>query len=433
MRRSSDSAPTVLTPDTLDWNERDYQSLRRDIGDSRENGKISLILSADSAQSLSQMSAACKKSGSGTSELPLVNGLTTRVDSRHLKSFLTTLPGGTTVNADRPLAKNPEHIFQEAPEVDTAVTPTSGGQLAGVSKLWDQGYKGKGQTVAVIDSGMFPHPDLKNRLTVWKDFSEDKPKPVDPFGHSTNVEGIIVGDGTKSGGKVMGVAPEANLASLRIGSVGDAIKALQWVIDNKDAQNITVVNLSLGDKATKPWAQDPWAQAVQKVIDAGIVVVAAAGNNGPISTPGILPDVITVGAVDSKGTGDPNDDVLAPFTGKGQIVDGVQKPDLLAPGVGIYGPLSPDSAIDKNSLPHIKKDYIALSGTSQAAPQVAGLCLLLRQARPDLTPAQIHQVLLKSAYHYSNIADVDQGAGLVQADKAMELALAMPRADVAQA
>ena len=434
---SSESGPQD-TMGAIKWNESEYQDLRKDARRAAEDGKIPLIISADNEAGVGPMADVCKQfvKSSDTTDLPLVNGMTTRVDSRQLKRFLTSLPDGSNVIVDLPLTQtggaNPNRIFQEAVGQTVSPSETSACRLPGLSKVHDMGYRGQGETMVLIDSGLFPHADFKGKVDGYVDLVENKTKWVDPYGHATKMAGIAVGDGSKSDQKIMGVAPEAHLFVIRIASVGDAIKALQLCVDNKDKHHLSAINLSLGDTATRPWGQDPWALAAQKAIDAGLDVVVAAGNNGAVATPGILPDAITVGAVDDKGTCDPSDDILASFSPKGQLVDGVQKPDLLAPGVGVWTTVSPASTLDRPELPHFKTGYIASSGTSEAAVDVTGLVLLLRQARPDLSPRQRHEILEKTAHHYANIADLDQGAGLPQADKAMEMALAMPKGGGAQ-
>ena len=363
-------------------------------------------------------------------DLPLLNGFSTTVKKSQLKKLIKDLPAEARINVDRPIQYQDPHksmaIMMDGPPV-TGPTETAAIRLPGLDKVWAQGYTGKGQTVAIIDSGIYPHPDLKDKVVGWVDIAEGKKKPLDPFGHGTHVAGVLAGSGVKSEGKVHGVAPDVNLVGVRITSVSEAIKALQWVMDNREKYNIGVVNMSLGDYAAKSYKDDPWAQATQKAIDMGLTVVVAAGNEGPnsktISTPGILPGVITVGAYDDKGTPEIKDDTVASFSSRGPTIDGLPKPDVLAPGVRVFGTLSPGSTMDNRDLPHVAKDYVAISGTSQATPMVAGLAAILKQANPKLTHADIQKIIIQSAI--KNLPDDvnAQGAGLVQADKALDLAL----------
>ncbi|MEW6278901.1 MAG: S8 family peptidase [Candidatus Eremiobacterota bacterium] len=364
-------------------------------------------------------------------QLPLVNGFIAEIEPEKLKDLRDRLPAEArvAVNArihfDKPLKVLPM-IAPDDSEARGNYSPT----LPGIQKVHEKGFTGKGQTIAVIDSGIHPHPDLKDRVVGWMDISNEKrPKMVDPYGHGTHVAGVAAGSGVKSAGKYQGIAPEANLVGVRITTVAEAIKALQWVIENKEKYGITVVNMSLGDFATKSYKDDPWAQATQKAIDAGLIVVVAAGNEGPqpstISTPGTTPDAITVGAYDDKATpDDPKDDTVAGFSSRGPTaVDHLQKPDILAPGVRVFGPLSPGSKLDVPELPHQGKDYFAMSGTSQATPMAAGLAALLKQANPKLTHHDIKKILVASADHNLPDDGNSQGAGLINAEKALDLAL----------
>ncbi len=307
-------------------------------------------------------------------------------------------------------------------QVDRPLGPTASVRLPGLEKVWKKGFTGEGQTVAVIDSGIFPHADLKGNVVAWLDLAGGKSKMHDNRGHGTHVAGIIAGDGRKSGGQVKGVAPEANLVGIRIGSIEDAIEAIDWVIAHKDEHGISVINLSLGETATRSAQDDPWCQAVQRAIDAGITVVVAAGNEGhqgkgSISTPGIAPQAITVGGVDDQGTVDPKDDVLYTGSSLGPTpFDHLEKPDVYAPAVCIYSTLSPGSQADLPSAPKAGKDYVAMMGTSMATPAVAGLVALLKQARPDLSPLAIKEILTRSVYRG------EQNLPIVQADAALQLA-----------
>ena len=307
-------------------------------------------------------------------------------------------------------------------KVERPVSETAAVRLPGLDKVWQQGFTGKGQTIAVIDSGIFPHADLKDRVVGWLDLANGKSKPADSWGHGTHVAGIAAGSGKKSGGQVKGVAPEANLVGVRISSVEQAIEGLDWVVAHKDEFHVGVVNISLGDTATQSAKSDPWCQAVQRAIDAGLTVVVAAGNEGErgiqsIATPGIAPNAITVGGVDDQGTSDPADDTPYRDGSKGPTpFDHLIKPDVVAPALCVYSTLSPGAGLDDLSKPHLGGDYIPMAGTSMATPAVAGLVALLKQARPDLSPADLKSILQQSVYHGQ------QNLPIVQADAALKLA-----------
>ncbi|MBQ7567490.1 S8 family peptidase, partial [bacterium] len=300
--------------------------------------------------------------------------------------------------------------------------------LVGIDKVWDQGFTGQGQTIAVIDSGIYPHPDLKDKIVGWVDIRDGMMSPCDDYGHGTHVAGIAAGTGVSSAGKHKGVAPDANVVGVRIASVSDAIKGIQWVIEHKDELHIGVINMSLGDFAARSYKDDPWAQAAEKAMEAGLVVCVAAGNDGPsefnISTPGIHPDVITVGALDDKGTMRRDDDTVASFSSRGPTsVDHLRKPDILAPGVNVYGPLAPGSVLDDPDAPHDGPNYFAISGTSMATPMVAGLAAVLLSANPKLTHQEIKEIIVRSADNYLPDEPNIQGAGVLNAERALELAL----------
>jgi len=410
-------------------------ALAEEIQDVVSGGKVPIILSAENRKALNKAKRALGEISRGILEdLPLVNGLSTWVGKNQLERLIQKLPEGAHLSVNYPLTyegpfTNHNFIFQEA-AADTSTegpSETSAVRLPGLDKLWEQGFTGKGQTIAIIDSGIFPHADLKDRIVGWMDFAEGKKKPADRYGHGTHVAGVAAGSGAKSQGAIKGVAPEANLVGVRIASIADAIKALHWVIENKDEHNITVVNMSLGDIPTKGWKNDPWAQATQQAIDAGLTVVVSAGNEGPnpgtVATPGILPTAITVGAVDDNATLDPKDDALTTFSSRGPTIDGLGKPDVVAPGKRIFSTLAPSSSFDVATFPKAAGGYFAISGTSQATPMVAGLVALLKQANPDLTQADLLAILKESAHNYPNLDRASVGSGLVQADRALELAM----------
>jgi serine protease AprX len=196
--------------------------------------------------------------------------------------------------------------------------------------------------------------------------------------------------------------------------------------------NLKVINMSLGEVARRGHKFDPWALAVEKATEAGLIVCVAAGNEGPnpgsISTPGIYPGAITVGAYDSKGTPERDDDTVWKNSSQGPTIDNLAKPDVLAPGVSIFGPLAPGAALDNAALPHRESDYFAISGTSQATPMIAGLASILLQANPNLDAEGIKTIMKKASgkapIHPASGKPAADGAGLVDANKALELALA---------
>jgi len=322
-----------------------------------------------------------------------------------IKSFSAELPA----KAIEALAKQDDvlHISYDG-RVEAVLDVAT--QVIGAPTYWTSSYTGKGVTVAVIDTGIYPHEDLvepTNRIIAFKDYINGYTQPYDDNGHGTHVAGIIAGNGSKSDGLYQGVAPEANLVGVKVlddtgtGSKSDVIAGIQWVVDNKDAYQIKVMNLSLGAPATESWKTDPLSLAAQAAWEAGVTVVAAAGNNGPkegtITTPGINPNIITVGAIDDNGTVDTADDIIASFSSRGPTIDGLEKPDVYAPGVNItslqadtnYKPKGKKSgsrgkskaaqanARGKPSKTTSLQPYFTMSGTSMATAVIAGKEALL--------------------------------------------------------
>ena len=412
-----------------------YTAFAQEAKEVISGGRVPIILSADNRSALSKVKKALGRLSKGVVEdLPLVNGVATWIGKNQVEKLFESLPKGAYVSVNHPLQNvgpftNQNFIFQEAAEDKSTAGPTETAavRLPGLDKVWARGFTGKGQNIAIIDSGIFPHPDLKDRIVGWVDFAEGKKKPTDKYGHGTHVAGLVAGSGLKSHGAIKGVAPDAGLVGVRIGSIADAIKALHWVIENKDELNISVVNMSLGDIASQGWKNDPWAQATQQAIEAGLTVVVSAGNEGPnpgtVATPGILPQAITVGAIDDGGTLDTGDDQLTRFSSRGPSFDGLGKPDIVAPGKRIFSTLAPSSSFDVPDFPKAAGGYFAISGTSQSTPLVAGLVALLKQANPNLSQADLLAILKESAHKYPNLDAAAVGAGLVQADKALDLAL----------
>ena len=278
----------------------------------------------------------------------------------------------------------------------------------------DKGYEGEGITIAVIDTGLSPHYDLmrpSNRIVGFKDFINNKDIPYDDNGHGTQVAGIIAGNGYSSRGKYVGVAPKSNILAIKAldenggGSSSKIIEAISYIIDTKDKYNTKIINLSIGTPANNTCDKDPLCRAVEKAVEAGLIVVVAAGNSGPergtILSPGTSRNAITVGAVDDKRTIDPSDDTIAPFSSRGPTLEGLTKPDLLAPGVSI------------NSLSNTKLDgYSALSSTSMATPLVSGAVALLLNKYNDLKPYEVKKRLLKSCIDIKDSKEM-QGIGML--------------------
>jgi serine protease AprX len=288
------------------------------------------------------------------------------------------------------------------------------------------GFDGSGVGVAVIDSGIHDSDRLRNTAGESRIlFSRDLVGGVtsNAYGHGTLVAGIIGGNAGVSvcpscATDVRGIAPNVSLIDLRVldnsgsGTDSAVIAAIQAAVQLKGAYNIRVLNLSLGRPVQESYALDPLCQAVEQAWKAGIVVVVSAGNKGrdnsagtngyaTIEAPGNDPYVITVGAINTKGTSSRADDVMTSFSAKGPTaIDHIVKPDLVAPGNGVTALPQPIVAIQPqlSALGSSSKgNTLALSGTSAASAVVSGAAALILQQDPTLTPDQVKARLMITA------------------------------------
>jgi serine protease AprX len=318
------------------------------------------------------------------------------------------------------------------------------------------GYDGSGVGVAIIDSGVTPwHDDLASgdggqRVVRFVDFVRNRPNPYDDYGHGTHVAGVIAGNGFDSGGARTGIAPRAHLMILKVlddqgnGRISDVIAAFDYVLKKSAGLNIRVVNLSVATRVDESYTTDPLTVAARQLVDAGIVVVAAAGNLGRtadghdaysgITAPGNAPWVLTVGASNHMGSAARGDDQMAVFSSRGPTsLDVFAKPDLVAPGVGIESLSTPDSTFYRTLSPYLLAGtvatgylpYLSLTGTSMAAPVVSGTIALLLQANPALTPNAVKAILQYTAEVYPGYDPLTQGAGFLNAEGALELGRAL--------
>jgi serine protease AprX len=324
------------------------------------------------------------------------------------------------------------------------------------------GYDGSGVTIATVDSGVTAwHDDLADaggltsRVERFVDFVGGATTAYDDYGHGTHVAGIIAGNGADSSGRRAGIAPGARLVALKVldgagrGRISDVIAALGYVLDHKDELGIRIVNLSVAASVSESYRTDPLAVATSRLVSAGVVVVAAAGNNGRardggtqyggVAAPGNAPWVLTVGASSHMGTIDRADDTIAPFSSRGpSAVDANAKPDIVAPGVGIESLSDPDSVMYSALSPYLLPGtvatpplpYLSLSGTSMATPVVSGTVALMLQANPSLTPNAVKAILEYTAQVYPAYDSLTEGAGFLNARGAVDVAraLAMPGA-----
>jgi len=317
------------------------------------------------------------------------------------------------------------------------------------------GCDGQGIGVAVIDSGVVAwHDDLSapraagsQRVAQFVDVVNGSATAYDDYGHGTHVAGIIAGNGFDSNGARAGIAPGAQLVVIKAldgsgqGRISNVIAGFDYVVAHQQDFNIRVVNVSIGAGVYESYNSDPLTLAAKRAVDRGMVVVAAAGNAGRnrngnvqyggITAPGNAPWVLTVGASSTMGTVDRSDDTVAAFSSRGPTaIDYLAKPDLVAPGVGTESLSAPGSALYNSLGPYLLNGvvptpyppYMSLSGTSMAAPVVAGTVALMLQVNPTLTPNAVKAIVQYTAETYPGYDPLTQGAGFLNARGAVELA-----------
>ncbi|HZC74224.1 MAG TPA: S8 family serine peptidase [Jatrophihabitans sp.] len=293
----------------------------------------------------------------------------------------------------------------------------------GAEQMW-KGDNGDGVGVAVIDTGISPMTDL-GEVVYGPDLSGEG-TIVDSYGHGTVMAGIIAGNGhdsaTAADGPYTGMAPDTRLISVKVAGrngatdVSTVLEAMHWVSAYQQQFNIRVLNLSWGTPATQSPTIDPLDYAVERLWRQGIVVVVAAGNNGPdpgtILKPADDPLVISVGAYDQGDTPGRSKDTMAEWSSAGPTAAGYAKPDLVAPGRTLTALRSYGSLVEaENPSALVAPSYIKGSGTSEAAAVTSGAVALLLAARPDLTPDQVKHILTTTAHRLPGAPANQQGAG----------------------
>jgi serine protease AprX len=350
--------------------------------------------------------------------LSVVDGFTARLPRSALPA-LATSPGV------RWAVPNSAVRLQAQYGQDSGVASAVYTDVVRASKTWAFGTTGQGVGVAVVDTGVDTSGDLAGQVVHAEDFTAEQ-NNADTYGHGTFVAGLIAGSGAASNGAVRGVAPGASLVSLKIAEadggtdVTRVLESLEWILDFRADYNIRVVNLSLGFTTTQSAVIDPLDFAVERVWNAGLVVVTAAGNGGrdtpSITAPGNDPLVITVGAENDRTTVGLSDDNVASFSSSGPTVDGWAKPDLIAPGRSVVSSRAPGSTIDvANPNSAIDATYGKGSGTSFATAVVSGVAALVLSRHPLLNPNQVKQRLVSSARTPANLVGAAAGRGVVDA------------------
>lgn len=267
---------------------------------------------------------------------------------------------------------------------------------------YKMGLGGENVTVVIMDTGIVAHPDFDNRIVCFKDFCNGKNGIYDDNGHGTHVAGIIAGTGKMSEGeqrirKYSGIAPKANIIMLKVldekgnGNTGKVLEAIDWVRRERKHYHIRLLNISVGMlPGAGKTEQTELLEAVDRLWDEGIMVVAAAGNNGPkentVTIPGISRKILTVGSCDDENYEGGNRTLLKGYSGKGPTECCIVKPEILAPGTNI------------RSCSRDGMGYQVKSGTSMAAPVVTGALALAFERFPNFLPGEMKLRLYERAY-----------------------------------
>lgn len=283
---------------------------------------------------------------------------------------------------------------------------------------------GTGVGIAVIDTGIVGHPDFiyrNNRIVAFKDLINGRVGIYDDNGHGTHVAGCLGGDGVASSGQYVGVAPNCNIIIIKAlnykgnGNIEDVLHGLSWVRKNREKYNIRILNISVGSSAQKDFDEGcAFVRGVDKMWDDGIVVIAAAGNNGPkgrtIGAPGNSRKIITIGASDDNEYVDFGGGRINNYSSRGPTKACIMKPDIVAPGSNV---LSCNYRF-MEGMP--KSMYAVKSGTSMATPIVSGAIALLLQKYPDMTPREV-KIRLKNRAVDNGMERVHQGWGMLNVER----------------
>jgi len=354
----------------------------------------------------------------------------------------------------------------------------------------DPRFTGRGVTMAFIDSGFFAHPDLTkpgNRIVQYHsifdaDGDQTSLETTDVASwHGMMTSGVAAGNGYLSDGLYRGIASEANLVLVKIGRTGhiperDIERGLQWVLDNRKTYDIRVVNISAGGDYEQSYLKNSLCQTVERAVQEGLVVICAVGNAGmsrghPVLPPASSPSAIAVGGLDDQNSLDRARRGMY-RSSYGPTIDGLQKPEVIAPGIWVAAPILPhtptadeahlyseldaapddelagivelhkgiDRDLDEASdLPIpllrqlitiklregnvINQHYKYVDGTSFAAPIVSSIVACMLEANPGLTPQQVKRILIDTAERVPSIEVERQGWGVVGAMPAVEVAL----------
>lgn len=356
----------------------------------------------------------------------------------------------------------------------------------------DERFTGRGVTIAFLDSGFYPHPDLTepdNRVLAYTSIEPDelgeegfnRPNPASWHGTMTSV--VAAGNGFLSDGKYRGIASDANLVLVKLGRQGrihdaDIRRGIEWVIEHRDDYDIRVVNISCGGDKEASYVTDELSRVAEDAVRDGLVLVVAVGNEGHLPGHGVyppasVPAVITVGGVNDRNTLEVHDAEMY-NSSYGPTVDGLQKPEVMAPSIWLAAPILPETptAYEAEILARLKETptgrlnevlrerakntaelrvagdmpasairrvvreksaasalinefYKYVDGTSFAAPIVSSVVAQMLEANPQLTPQQVKRVLMDTAVRLPDVPVERQGWGTIIPAHAVERALAM--------
>ena len=375
------------------------------------NELVSVIVMSDSGTADAEK--ATKALGKLQQRLGLIDGVAVELRAREIEKLERM--SGLTITENAPLRAQALSTTQLWPYEN------------GVTKLWNGP---KAPAIAIVDSGIdATRSDFLGRVKLEKNFvSRGVNTSGDGRGHGTFVAGIAAGAGVG----YAGASPSSDIVSLDVlsdngsGLTSDVIAASEWIYQNHRQYNIRVANFSLHSGGTANFYNDPLNRAVEKLWFDGVVVVAAVGNygipTGPSRVkhaPGNDPFVISVGAADIGGTVRFNDDTQAPWSAYGYTRDGFMKPEICAAGRYMVGPVPMTSTLASERASKLQGlGYIELSGTSFAAPVVAGVAAQLLARSPGLTPDQVKGTLMRRAKPVPQAAPGSCGVGQVNAVKA---------------
>jgi serine protease AprX len=354
----------------------------------------------------------------------------------------------------------------------------------------DERFTGKGVTIAFLDSGFYPHEDLTqptNRIIGYRSLIHSEGDLTSLFQsdvaswHGMMTSVVAAGNGRMSNGFYRGIAPDANVVLVKLAKTGRITEqniqdGLEWVLRNRTKFNIRVINISAGGDFEQSYLHDSLSQTVEECTALGLTIVCAVGNAGhlpnhPVFPPASAPSAIAVGGLDD------NNSINRAKRGMyrssyGPTLDGLQKPELIAPSIWIPAPILPntptaqqaellekldkakdkdlhqiirenpnidgelDAALDRpvHSIRQIivlkrrnealiTKHYKYVDGTSFAAPIVSSVIAQMLEANPKLTPQQIKRILISSAERLPHYEVDRQGWGVIDPRRAVEMAL----------